>query len=515
MKKRLLFGVWEPDAVEMTGGDKAGLTQCQNVIPTTRGYKAIPAWDGISVNGVGVSWVISTFTSICGALSTYDNNGKTVDFISDTSAIYMASEATNSLTAVTGSAGSLGPSTAAAFRDLTQYGNYVIATSGAGSTAADPSYFEHGSSTVFATLTTALKAKTVATVRDFVVFGHTRDSADGERVTRVRWSAFGDPFTYTPSAATQSDLQDLKSDIGIINKIIGGDIGYVVGTNGTYLMEYVGPPTIFRFSYIHPGIGTYHPQSCVLYNGRLYMWSSAGFVSLGPSKGDIRYIGAGRVDSSFQGALGTPVIAPNIIGYADPANYGIGWQYERSTTYSGSAYFYHVPSDSWVQHTGRPFAWFVYSSSMSQALGGYGKNKLTTALAFGASATNGAPFAQIRVSTPSQVTLGSGFEELEPGRRAFVERVYLIADRDSTGGVPVLNVTSIPHTMIGLEDTASYESAGTWNTTEKFWTGNNGAGFQDGRYHKFEMQNGATSPVTGGEQQFYALDVVYHPRGEY
>lgn len=515
MKKRLLFGVWEPDAVELTGGGQIGLEQIENVIPVSRGYKGILGWYYATIGGASFTGTLAAYTSILGALSTLDESGKTVDFVGTTTNVYAAKESTIGITDVTVSAGNVRPLGAEGFRDFAQYGNYVISAPGANSAAGDPSYYEHGSSTAFSTLTSAFKAKTVAAIRDFVVFGHTYDSTDGERRTRVRWSAFGDPFTYTPSAATQSDFQDLLSDIGTIQRIIGGDIGYIIGTNGTYIMEYVGPPLIFRFTYTHRTVGTQHPLSCVLYNGRVYLYSTAGLVSIGPQKEDVRPIGSGRVDDSFARDVQANGVAFQVRGYKDLFNGGVGFQYSGSSgAGSGAAYFYHEASDRWVLHSNRPGAWFVYGSNLTEAYQGVAGVKIPTAHAF---VGNGVLYAQANTSATAQAVIGTGMEELTPGRRSIVERVYpLFETRTLAFTAPVLRITAIPHASLAQDALNTYRSAGTWNTNG-YWTGGaapaSEAGFNDGRYHRFQIE---TNDGEGHDDEtFYGLDVIYHPRGEY
>ena len=517
MKKRFLFGDYEPDAVEITGGGKIGLGQCMNVVPVTRGYKAIAGWSAAYANGnTAMSGTIATFTSIIGAINTKNNNGNPVDFFSSTTSIFKADYETAALSAVGGVSPSCKPDGVECFRDMVQYGRYMIAASGGQSDAGDLAYYDHSSPTTgMQTLTSDFKAKTVCAIRDFVMFGHTYDATDGVRVTRVRWSAFGDLFTYTPSAATQADIQDLQSDIGRVQKVIGGQNGYIVGINGTYTADYVGPPLVFRFNLLFPTVGTLHPQSCVRHGDDLYMWSTAGFVRINMS-GAISYIGAGRVDQEFNQLVNANGTHIKIKGYLDLENQVIGWQYSvNSGAGSGQAMCYHYPSDKWVQHGSfRSGAYFVYGSDFADGPTIGEGRRHATAHALG---TGGTLYANNYVGRVAEIVIGTGFEELEPGRRSIVERVYpLMESRNTAMSSPILQVASIPNANVQIATLdSSNASNGTWNT-EGFWTGGSSStdtGFLDGKYHKFVIKNTASQTTAG--QQFFGLDVQYHVRGEY
>lgn len=516
MKKRYLFGVWEPDAVEIAGDGKIGVSQCENVIPVTRGYKTIPGWARATNGTNDITGSVASYTSIIGAISVRNENGNTIDFISDTTTVYKADFTAGTLTSL-GSVGTALPLGQDCFRDFAQYGRYVVMASSGNSTGARPQYFDTSSSTAFATLTTEFYGRTVGVLRDFVVFGDTEDTADGRRRTRVRWSAFGDLFTWTPSAATQSDFQDLLSNSGAVIKIVGGNEAFVVCTNAIYLMTYVGPPVVMRFDLIAPRIGTFYPQSCVRVGEHLYMYSTAGFVRVGTQPGDVTYIGAGRVNEEFFYLMSSNASSDGHIrctGYLDAANQCIGWQYSRADAGRGDAVCYHWPSDRWVKAGDRDGAAFIYSSDLSTQItvSGADVQQAPTAHAL---AADGNLYAQNDANKPARATLGTGFEELVPGQRALVERVYLLAEsRDATLSDVALNVASIPNSTIPVniaEGVSGYQSVGTWQT-EGFWT-ITGAGGRDGRFHKFTVYSttGARTP----NDQYLGLEVVFHPRGEY
>lgn len=486
----------------------AGLAQCINVVPVTRGYRSIPGWElAYAGNGTpgAISGSMSTYTSVVGAISTTNRNGLPVDFISDTSNVYMVDFTTAAISSL-GSLGDVKPDGPVGFRDFAQYGNLVLMASGLKSNASALGYFDLGSSTAFATLTTDFKARSVGVLRDFAVFGGTYDTTDGERRTRVRWSAFGDAFTYTPSAVTQADIQDITTDAGDVWKVVGGDTAFIVCTNSVYTMEYVGPPTVMRFTQVHDKIGSQHPQSCVRLGDYLYMWSSSGFVRLGTAKGDVQYIGAGKVDQEFRERTSDDETL--IVGYLDQHNQVIGWISDRST---GDAFCYHYPSGRWVLHGGnRTGSGFVYSSGMSTPKDATSNLiRLQTAHAVG---LPGSLYAQNDLTNCAPVTIGTGFEELNPGARALVDRVRLIAEsRAEDMRQPILTVYAIPNTSIQVL-APGYSSTGTYNTTDACWTGT-GAGFNDARYHKFEIDSNTIdrTPV----EQYYGLDVIFHPRGEF
>ncbi|MEQ8504585.1 MAG: hypothetical protein RIB80_04615 [Rhodospirillales bacterium] len=152
----------------------------------------------------------------------------------------------------------------------------------------------------FSDLTTAFKARHLATVRDFVVFGNTDDSTDGKVPGRVRWSAFGDETDYTVSASTLSDFNDLKASP--VERIFGGEYGVVMQRNAIWRMTFTGAfagqtPIVFQFDEVLPEVGPIAPGAAAQRGDTIYFLSDVGFMELVNGTQE-RPIGANKVDET-------------------------------------------------------------------------------------------------------------------------------------------------------------------------------------------------------------------------
>lgn len=519
--KRLLFGVWEPDSNDLTGLGRA--SKAVNVIPVKGGYKAINGWNRATGDG-GVAYSSSAFPgqagTVLGAFSSKNPlTRQTVDWIATTTAIFMVQ--------FDGGFTGLSSSTPVAtdFRDFTQYGAYVF-VAGGHSAGADVSYYDMTSGGAWATpaiSSTILRAKTVATVRDFVVAGNTReDTSDPQYYqNRVRWSAFANPTNWVESAATQADYQDLPAEFGPVQRILGGNEAFIACQNGVVLMTYVGGSTIMRFDYIHRGIGTNHPASCVRVGQYLYMYSRQGFVRLGTQDGDVSWIGAGRVDKEFRYEIELRSPYPRANGYHDQLNGGIGWQY---TNTDGWAFFYSYVADKWVVHgdddtNDRDDAAFIYSSDISTLSGAtYGTSNgvpTATALALTTTGNGNQLMAQNDQDNKARIVLATGLEELAPGRRSVVDKVWPLCElRDSGLTTPVLVVSSFPNAV-----TPNLHSDSTYGATATLQSGGfftvTGLGSYEGKYHRFVLSNSRTASSRANEQEYLGVDVDFFERGRY
>lgn len=523
MQKRLIFGVWEPDSNDLTGLGR--MSQAVNVIPVKGGYKAINGWNRATGDG-GVAFSSSVFpgsaSNVLGAFSSKNPvTNQTVDWIGTTSSVFMV-KFDGSYAATSSSAPS-----ASEFRDFTQYGFYIFVAGGHFLTQ-ELSYYNMNSASSWTTPvigTGTLRAKTVATLRDFVVAGNLREDPLGSTYypSRVRWSAFANPTDWVASAATQSDYQDISADIGPVQRILGGNEAFVVCQDGVALMQYVGGAVIMRFDYIHKGIGTNHPASCVRVGGYLYMYSRQGFVRLGMQEGDVAWIGSGRVDREFRYRIELQSPYPRANGYHDQLNGGIGWQY---TNTDGWSFFYSYIHDKWVQHgdpdtNDRDDAAFIYSSDISTLSGAtYGTGNgvpTATALALISGGGSNQLMAQTDQDNKARVALATGVEELNPGRRAVVDKVWPLCElRDSGLTTPVMVISSFsdavnPNTNIdtgsGYSSTASLQAGGFFTIT--------GAGSYEGKYHRFVLSNSRTAASRANEQEYLGMDVEFFPRGKY
>ena len=133
------------------------------VIPAKIGYRGFPNFAERSTNALG--------TTAVGLFTSFSSVGST-NYAGDTTKLYQydSSQAFNDKS----KAGNYSNSTTENDRDFwsfTQFGSRIIATN-----YADPiQYFDETSSSLFGDLISTIHAKYVATVRDFVFAGYTKE----------------------------------------------------------------------------------------------------------------------------------------------------------------------------------------------------------------------------------------------------------------------------------------------------------------------------------------------------
>lgn len=179
------------------------------------------------------------------------------------------------------------------------YGDRVIATS----YKDYPQSYVVGTSTLFANLTTTLKARYVGVVKEFVVMAHTYDATDGAMPHQVWWSAINDPTDYTVATATQCDKQQMfgEGECGKITGFVGGEAGTVFMEGGIFRMSYIGAPVVFSFSQIVFGAGCLVPGSIASYGSMIYYLGPDGFYVLNGT--NVLPIGSGKINKWFYADL--------------------------------------------------------------------------------------------------------------------------------------------------------------------------------------------------------------------
>lgn len=268
------FGPWLPDHPDL---GKEGLAEAVNVIPTAGGYRPFPQLAAISPAALPARPL--------GAVSAFDPSGNALTFAGTANALYQFVSLSFTDVSLVG-----GYSTAATETwEFTAYQNLLIAAN----YTDDTQVWTLGTSTAFAVLSaSAPKARTVAAVRDFVVFGNVNDGAI--RPYRVRWGPIGDPTgDYAPHPSTQADFQDLASG-GHVQKIVGGEVGTIIMQRSIWRMTYVGGLTVFQFDEVAPKRGTVAKGSVAvigqmiffLDEDGLYMWDGGQAVPIGDERTD-------------------------------------------------------------------------------------------------------------------------------------------------------------------------------------------------------------------------------------
>jgi hypothetical protein len=183
----------------------------------------------------------------------------------------------------------------------------------------------------------APKAKYVTVVRDFVVTGNQPTNS-----TRVQWSGINDPTTWTSSAVTQSDFQDLP-DGGEVRGVTGGEFGLVLCERSIYRMSYVGTPLVFQFDNISRNLGCYEGNSVVQWQGITYFLADDGFYACDGQ--NVVPIGAEKVNRYFYTRLLEATIQ-NMSAAVDPERNLIVWGYPvLDNTYE--LLVYHIVTKRW------------------------------------------------------------------------------------------------------------------------------------------------------------------------
>ena len=173
----------------------------------------------------------------------------------------------------------------------------------------------------FITLSGAPRAKLVTVVRDFVVTGNSFDGAN-----RVQWSGINDPTTWSSSAVTQSDFQDIP-DGGNIVGITGGEFGVILLEQAIVRMSYIGAPFFFQFDTISRSLGCYEAGSVAQYGPLTFFLSDDGFyVCDGQS---VKPIGAEKVDRWFFDDL-DPANVAKMSSAIDPVRKVVAWSYPNT-----------------------------------------------------------------------------------------------------------------------------------------------------------------------------------------
>jgi len=181
-------------------------------------------------------------------------------------------------------------------------------------------------------------AKLLAVIRDFVVAGN----IPGSYPSRVQWSGINDPTTWSSSAVTQSDYQDIP-DGGEVRGITGGEFGLVLMERSIVRMSYIGSPLVFQFDTIARNIGCYETNSVIQWQGVTYFLSDDGFYSCNGQT--IEPIGAEKINRFFfkdvvEGNIGQMSAA------IDPERNLVIWGYP-STSDVYRLLVYHIVTKRW------------------------------------------------------------------------------------------------------------------------------------------------------------------------
>lgn len=307
------FGEWLPDQPPTFLN---GVVTATNVMPDASSYRPFPSL---------ITFATGVRGRCLGGIVATDGAGNNYNYAGDTSALY--SLVGTSFTAVTRTSGGSYTTATDDYWEFVNWGNTIIGVNGFSDL---PQQISLGG-LVFANLSTGVKAKHIAVMRDFVVLGNVSDSA--ANVYRVRWSAINNPTSFTVDAATLADYQDLPSEGGPVQKVLGGEFGVVLQQKSVWRMLFVGSPLVFQFDRVHSNIGAYAPQAAVRYQNMTFFLAEDGFYAFDGNECDP--IGRGKVDRFFLSDLAS---ANNnrVWAYVDAPNKLVLWAYPSGSNSGGN-----------------------------------------------------------------------------------------------------------------------------------------------------------------------------------
>jgi len=252
---RITFGEWTPDQPGITNG----LRRAENVYSKLVGYGALPTV---------VDYSAAASEDLNNVVAGKTTAGATSVFAGGSTKLFKL-DATNLSLANVSKSGNYSTPVDQRWR-FTQFGNVIVAANG----QAKLQGYNLNSSSLFADLAAdAPTARYVTVVRDFVVSGWQTSYPN-----RVQWSALGDESSWTNSATTQADYQDIP-DGGSIVGVTGGEYGLVFMDRSIHRMSYVGSPLVFQFDNISRNLGCYEANSIIQYGGTSFFLGDDGFYA--------------------------------------------------------------------------------------------------------------------------------------------------------------------------------------------------------------------------------------------
>lgn len=249
------FGEWLPDQAALGNT----LTAVKNAIPQAQSYSSFPGPEAISDAADGAVFAGTWGVSKAGAYKLV---------IGTASKLYSLTN--NVLSDISKAAGYTVTNW-----EFIWWGDRIIAIGN----NRIPQYYDVGTSTLFADLPNAPKATCGAVIGDFIVLGGASDNA-----ALLKWSGFNNSESWTISAATQADEQELYGQGNVIKRIVPrGNAGIVFCERSIRSITYVGPPLIFRIDVIEEDKGTLAPNAIAWVGSRVFYYGIDGFYEFNGS----------------------------------------------------------------------------------------------------------------------------------------------------------------------------------------------------------------------------------------
>ena len=322
---RISFGEWTPDQPGITNG----LRRAENVYSKAVGYGAIPTV---------VDYSASASENLNNVVAGKTTAGATTVFAGGSTKLFKLDSGDLSLDNVS-KAGNYSTATDQRWK-FTQFGNVIVAANG----QAKLQGYNLNTSSLFADLAAdAPIARFVTVVRDFVVSGW-----QSSYQSRVQWSALGDEASWTTSATTQADFQDIP-DGGSVVGVTGGEFGLVFMDRAIHRMSYVGSPLIFQFDNISRNLGCYEANSIIQYGGTSFFLGDDGFYACDGQ--NVVPIGNEKVNRFFFDNVdeGTLYLMSAAV---DPVKKLIIWAYaSNSSSTADSLLIYNFQTQRWTSGT--------------------------------------------------------------------------------------------------------------------------------------------------------------------
>ena len=321
---RVTFGEWTPDQPGVTNG----LQKAENVFSKAVGYGPIQS---------AVDYSAAADQALNNVVAAKTVAGATLVFAGGATKLFKLDTTDLSLDNVSKS-GNYTTDTGQRWR-FTQFGNVIVAANG----KAKLQGYNVNSSSIFADLAAdAPESRFVTVVRDFVVSGYINSTT--VRPNRVQWSALGDESSWTQSATTQADFQDIP-DGGSIVGVTGGEYGLVLLDRSIHRMSYVGSPLVFQFDNISRNLGCYEANSIIQYAGTTFFLSDDGFYACDGQ--NVLPIGNEKVNRFFFNDVDEGTL--NLMSAAvDPFRKLIVWAYaSNSSATVDSMIIYNFQTQKW------------------------------------------------------------------------------------------------------------------------------------------------------------------------
>lgn len=320
------FGDWLPD---LPSGKNPGALTVSNVLPAESSYRSFPTNTVFSSNNL---------TQRCqGAIVAEASNGNVYNFAGDSSALYQLTGTTFVSVTRAGNYSLV----ATQVWEFVQFGERVIAVNGHNNVVGSATDHQIQQlslgAAAFTNLSaaTAIAARTIAAVRDFVVIGNVvqYNSASGVYAQRIRWCGINNPDAWSADAATLSDYQDLVGDGGPVQKIIGGEYGVIFQRRAIYRMTFIGSPLVFQFDNVQRNIGLVAQGAAVGFQNLAFFLSDDGFYSFDGSV--VNPIGRGRIDKTFYAEVDMTKLS-RITCAVHPSEKVVIWAYPTSADGTGA-----------------------------------------------------------------------------------------------------------------------------------------------------------------------------------